>query len=125
MKLQHKFVELMPSSLEEGILYISVEYAIAVHKCVCGCGNKVVTPLSPNDWEMTFDGETVSLYPSIGNWALECKSHYWITNNVVKHARKWSDSEILFGRIKETFERKIYYSKKASQKKKRNNKTKE
>ena len=115
----------MPSSLEEGILYISVEYAIAVHKCVCGCGNKVVTPLSPNDWEMTFDGETISLYPSIGNWALECKSHYWITKNVIKHARKWSDSGILIGRMQETFERKIYYSKKASKKKKRRNKTKE
>jgi len=90
MILQHKFVEFIPDVLEDGILYISIEYCTAIHKCVCGCGNEVVTPLSPNDWELTFNGKSVSLYPSIGNWNFDCKSHYWIKNSIVKHIRKWS-----------------------------------
>ena len=91
--LQHKFVELVPDVLEEGVLYISIEYCSAIHKCICGCGNEVVTPLSPYDWKLTFDGKSVSLSPSIGNWNFECKSHYWIINNNVRIARKWSDYE--------------------------------
>jgi hypothetical protein len=47
--IQHKFVEFMPEVIEEGVLYISVEYCTSVHKCACGCGNEVVTPLSPTD----------------------------------------------------------------------------
>jgi len=34
----------------------------------------VVTPLSPTGWSLIFDGETVSLYPSIGNWNFPCRS---------------------------------------------------
>jgi len=92
--IQHKFVELIPDALEDGVLYISLKYCTAIHKCVCGCGNEVVTPISPTDWQLTFDGKSVSLYPSIGNWNFECKSHYWIKNNKIKHARKWSQDEI-------------------------------
>ncbi|MFM7852085.1 MAG: DUF6527 family protein, partial [Flammeovirgaceae bacterium] len=91
MILQHKFIELLPPVIEEGVLYISLEYCSAIHKCVCGCGNKVITPISPTEWELTFDGKSVSLYPSIGNWRFECKSHYWITKSKVKFARMWSE----------------------------------
>jgi len=94
MILQHRFVELIPKELEDGILYISMEFATAMHKCVCGCGYVVVTPFSPTDWKLIFDGETVSLDPSIGNWSSECKSHYFITHNRVDMARKFSDKEI-------------------------------
>lgn len=92
--LQHKFVELVPDKLEDGIIYISFEYCTAIHKCVCGCGNEVVTPISPKDWQLYFDGQTVSLTPSIGNWNFDCKSHYWIVKNKIKFARKWSEEEI-------------------------------
>jgi hypothetical protein len=100
MTIQYKFVEFIPEIIEEGILYISLEYCTAIHKCVCGCGNEVVTPLSPTDWELSFNGKSVSLYPSIGNWNFECKSHYWITKNKVRFARKWDDWEIEKGRKK-------------------------
>jgi hypothetical protein len=43
----HAFVELLPDTLEEQMLYVSVEYAAMVHLCLCGCGKKVVTPISP------------------------------------------------------------------------------
>jgi len=92
--LQHEFVEHIPEVLHNGFLYVSIRYATAAHKCCCGCGNEVITPLSPTDWKLVFDGKTVSLYPSIGNWALSCKSHYWIDKNRVRWAKKWTDSEI-------------------------------
>lgn len=97
MKLQHKFVEFIPEVLEDGILYISLTYCTAIHKCVCGCNNEVVTPFSPTDWKMTFDGETIGLSPSIGNWNFNCKSHYWIKNSEIIFARKWTDDEIKIG----------------------------
>lgn len=72
-------------------------YATVVHKCCCGCGNEVVTPLSPADWQLIYDGRTISLYPSIGSWSLPCKSHYWITHNQIRWASQWSSAEIEAG----------------------------
>jgi hypothetical protein len=42
--ISHEFVELMPETIEEGVLYISIPYATASHLCPCGCGIKVVRP---------------------------------------------------------------------------------
>lgn len=92
--LQYKFIELVPDELEEGIIYISIPYCSAIHKCVCGCGNEVVTPISPEDWKLSFDGRTISLYPSIGNWKFKCQSHYFIINSEIIHARKWNEKKI-------------------------------
>lgn len=108
----HKFVEYVPNELENGILYISMEYRTAVHLCVCGCGNKVVTPITPTDWQLTFDGKSVSLSPSIGNWNFECKSHYFIKNNQIIFARNWSNSEIADSRKDDKKKKKKYFKKK-------------
>jgi hypothetical protein len=96
--LSHEFIEHFPEQLAEGTLYISMQYATAAHKCCCGCGNDVYTPLSPTDWKLTFDGRTISLSPSIGNWSFPCQSHYFITRNRVEWARRWSREEIAAGR---------------------------
>jgi hypothetical protein len=93
-RLRHEFVEYVPDVLEDGTIYISVPFATAIHKCCCGCGNQVVTPLSPTDWKLVFDGVSVSLDPSIGNWSFPCQSHYWIRRNSVAWAPKWSRREI-------------------------------
>lgn len=111
MIIQHKFVEFIPDILEEGVLYISIDYCTAVHKCICGCGNEVVTPISPTDWELRFDGKTVSLSPSIGNWSFECKSHYFITKNRARYARRWEDWEIEEGRKEDTENKKKFFKK--------------
>lgn len=111
MILRHKFVELVPDVLEDGVLYISIEYCSAIHKCVCGCGNEVVTPISPTGWQLTFDGKTVSLYPSIGNWNFECKSHYWIRKNRVILARKWNEKEIIQARELDAKKKKRFFKK--------------
>ncbi len=96
--LLHEFVNYIPNALEDGMLYVSIPFATVVHRCCCGCGNEVVTPLDPTDWQMTFDGKTVSLFPSIGNWGLACQSHYWIYGDQVRWARQLSRFEIKTGR---------------------------
>jgi hypothetical protein len=68
---------------------VSITYATVLHKCGCGCDNEVVTPLSPSDWQLTFNGEAISLFPSIGNWSFSCRSHYWIKNNEVVWVKDW------------------------------------
>lgn len=108
--LQHRFVDSIPVDIEDNVLYISIPFCTAIHKCVCGCGKEVVTPLSPTDWQLTFDGKTVSLYPSIGNWNFDCQSHYFITKSKIEYARKWSDVEVEKGRRKDTRSKEEFYS---------------
>jgi len=108
-RLEHRFVELMPSPLETGVLYISIAYATAAHSCCCGCGEEIVTPLTPTDWRMTFDGETISLWPSIGNWNLACRSHYVIDKGHVIESAPWSDAQVAAGRAREKAAKARYY----------------
>ena len=107
--LNHEFVEHIPEDLKDGTLYVSLTFATVVHKCCCGCRNEVVTPLSPTDWKITFDGESVSLDPSIGDWSFDCKSHYWIENSRVRWARRWTREEIDAGRTYDRLAKKRYF----------------
>ena len=107
--LKHEFVEYVPENLKDRTLYVSLTFATVAHKCCCGCGNEVITPLSPTDWKVTFDGESISLDPSIGNWSFDCKSHYWIENSTVRWARRWSQEEIDAGRAYDRLAKKRYY----------------
>lgn len=108
--LELEFVKSIPSKLEEQTLYVSMDYATVVHKCCCGCGKEVVTPLSPTDWKLTFNGETISLSPSIGNWSFECKSHYWIVQNTVNWADRWSKEQIESGRNHDRHAKNKHYA---------------
>ena len=111
IKLEHRFVEFIPKELENDVIYISIRFKTIVHKCVCGCGNKTVTPLSPTDWRLIFNGKYISIEPSIGNWSFPCESHYWIINNHVEWASKWTNSEIRAGRNYNRLKKDNYYSK--------------
>lgn len=71
-----------PDDIQPRVLYISHKYGTAVHHCACGCGEEVITPLSPEGWTLHFNGQ-FSLTPSIGNFQFSCKSHYFITNDEV------------------------------------------
>lgn len=108
--LTHQFVEYIPSNLKDGTVYVSMAFATVVHKCCCGCGNEVVTPLSPTDWKLIFDGHSISLEPSIGNWNFACQSHYWIRSNRVKWSPRWSQEEIATGRAYDSLEKEKYFS---------------
>lgn len=103
------FVEFVPDELDQGRLYVSMEYAIVVHLCACGCGRKTVTPLSPTDWKLIFDGRNVSLLPSIGNWAYPCRSHYWIADGVVRWSPDMSDDNVADMRRRSRDDKAIYY----------------
>ncbi|MEE4652442.1 DUF6527 family protein [Pseudomonas alliivorans] len=96
--LTPQFVESFPQKLEPGELYLAMDFATAAHLCACGCGNKVITPFSPTDWQMSFDGETVSLKPSIGNWTFKCRSHYWVRSGRIEWAGNMSQEAINAGR---------------------------
>lgn len=111
-KVSYEFAENVPEDIKEGVLYISIKYASAIHKCCCGCGNEVVTPLSPAEWSLTFDGETVSLNPSIGNWNFPCRSHYWISRSKVNPAPPWSDRKIESARALDKAALKRYFRRK-------------
>lgn len=80
---QPQFVVDVPEKLSPGVLYLSMECAVVTHLCCCGCGTEVVTPLTRDGWKITFDGESISLWPSVGNWNLPCRSHYVIDHNRV------------------------------------------
>jgi hypothetical protein len=108
-KLPHRFVEFIPEVIEEGILYVSMEHSTVIHKCCCGCGNDVVTPLSPTEWELTYDGTTITLNPSIGNWGFRCQSHYWIRRSSVIWAGRWSKKRIKVARIAARRAQEAYY----------------
>ena len=92
--LVHRFVDYIPDQLHPGTIYVSIEHAVVAHNCCCGCGLEVVTPLAPTDWKLSFDGDTVSLDPSIGNWSFPCRSHYWITNNKIHWAPRWTPDRV-------------------------------
>lgn len=107
--LKPEFVEFIPEKLEDGTIYISEEYKTASHNCACGCGNKVVTPLSPTFWRLTKEGGLVSLDPSIGNWGFPCRSHYWIKRNRVVVSYDMSQREIDTGRSYDTRLKQRHY----------------
>lgn len=90
----HQFVEYIPEHLEEGVLYISQKYGTATHRCCCGCGEEVVTPLNPTDWSLKIEGNLATLDPSIGNWSFACRSHYWIRRGRVIWAGSMTQRQI-------------------------------
>ena len=77
-----EFVEEIPEKVDDGYLYLCLQYNAVIHKCACGCGEIISTPLDRNSgWIMQYDGEAVTLSPSIGNGSYACRSHYFIRGN--------------------------------------------
>lgn len=105
IKLKPQFVESVPERLEFGVLYVSMTYATAIHRCACGCGMEVV----PTDWKLYFDGENVTLEPSIGNWSFPCRSHYWIRGGKVRWAGEMTRRAIDEGRTHDRFRKAAQY----------------
>lgn len=111
--IRHEFAEFVPKELEEGVLYISIPYNTVVHRCACGCGSKITTPISPARWQLAYDGETVSLWPSVGNWSYPCQSHYWIRRDRIEWAARWSREKIEAGRERDRLAREKHYKSRA------------
>ncbi|WIB67574.1 DUF6527 family protein [Curtobacterium sp. MCBD17_035] len=96
-RFRREDVEFIPTRRDDGVLYVTEAHATAVHNCACGCGMKVVTPLSPARWTITDGKAGPSLAPSVGNWQLPCKSHYWIRDGQVRWSTRWTDEQIRRG----------------------------
>lgn len=93
-KVTHRLVEYIPETIEDGVVYVSQTYGTAVHNCCCGCGEEVVTPLTPTDWSAKVEAGRLTLYPSIGNWSFACQSHYWIQKGQVVWSYQLSPTQI-------------------------------
>ncbi|MFZ2512981.1 MAG: DUF6527 family protein [Candidatus Saccharimonadales bacterium] len=93
--MQVHFVDVIPKAevIQYGHLYISLKYNMTSHRCASGCGQLVPLPLSPADWSLSYNGDTVSLSPSIGNGVLACHSHYFIKNSKVVWASDMSSAQ--------------------------------
>lgn len=111
-----QFVEYIPERLEEGILYISEKYGTATHKCCCGCGEEVVTPLNPTDWSLKIESNLVTLDPSIGNWSFACRSHYWIQRGEVIWAASMTQWQIERVRTFDRVNKEAYFRAKNQEK---------
>ncbi|MBU9456962.1 DUF6527 family protein [Burkholderia multivorans] len=55
---------------------------------------EVVTPLTPTDWTLNFNGEAISLWPSVGSWNLPYQSHCVIRQNKVIEAGASDNAKI-------------------------------
>lgn len=75
--------EYMPEVLEQGVLYHSPKFKVAIHLCACGCGDKTVTPTGPKWWSLSLRDGRPTLYPSIGNQQFPCRSHYFLTDGKI------------------------------------------
>jgi len=116
IKIELRRVEFIPKVLESEILYVSERFKVAAHLCPCGCGTKIVTPLGPCEWSFSLKRGKPTLDPSVGNWQIPCKSHYWIRNGRIEWSYTWTEEEIQDGRNRERARRELYYQEKASQK---------
>lgn len=114
-RVRHEFVEFIPSALEEAVVYVSIPYSTVAHRCCCGCGHEVVTPLTPTDWTLVFDGDSISLKPSVGNWGLPCQSHYWIIRNRIRWAKEWTTAEIAQGREEDRRRKVAHFARRGSE----------
>lgn len=80
------YCESVPDDLEEGRIYISDRFKMAIHLCACGCKHQTATPIREDGWTLTDNAGIITLRPSIGNFKGEnpYHAHYFITNNKIE-----------------------------------------
>ena len=71
--------------------------------------------MAPAEWKLTYDGRTISLAPSIGNWSFRCRSHYWIDEGSVRWAAGFSEDEVALVRQEARDRRAGYYQTKRAE----------
>ena len=88
------FVETIPrmSEMEKRTLYISMRFATLSHLCPCGCGRLVDVTLGPATRSLIYDGEYITVRPSIGV-KFPCESHYAIIRNAIRWYPQISEAE--------------------------------
>jgi hypothetical protein len=102
-RLRAEFVSTMPDALEDGVIYISEPYRVALHNCCCGCGEEVSTPIGPTEYSISMAAGGVTVRPSIGNHDFPCRSHYVIEQGAVVWAGEMSRHAIEKGRAQDRY----------------------
>ncbi|MBY3531240.1 hypothetical protein HFN72_35955 [Rhizobium laguerreae] len=113
MKINHVrplLVDKIPEKLDDGVIYVSERYRVALHNCCCGCGEEVSTPLSATEFSIRVYRSSVTVRPSIGNHDFACRSHYFITNGNIEWAAEMSRAQIDAGRA---YDRRLKQAKKS------------
>lgn len=87
--LRTEHLETMPPDalMEYGVIYVSLKFELAIHLCACGwCNNQTVTPFrdATSGWTYSEENGNVTLSPSIGNWNMQCHSHYYVRNGKIE-----------------------------------------
>lgn len=106
--IEHQFVDYIPADLEQGVLYIALDFGAVMHLCADGCGERISTPLHPAQWSLIYDGNTVSLSPSVGSGS-NCGSHYRIRNGTVSWSRAMTQDQFKRGRERDRAAVQRYY----------------
>lgn len=109
VQFKSEVVGSIPEALQANTLYVTTDGDVAGHLCACGCGREVITPLSPTDWSITIGRRGATLFPSIGNWAFPCRSHYFIWDGAIVWARDMSAKAIEQGRRRDKARKQDYY----------------
>lgn len=111
VQFKSEVVGSIPEVLQANTLYVTTDGDVAGHLCACGCGREVITPLTPTDWSITISRRGATLFPSIGNWAFPCRSHYFIWDGAIVWARDMSAEAIEQGRRRDKARKQDYYEK--------------
>lgn len=109
-RFQSREVATVPSVREPGVLYFCPRYATAVHSCACGCGGKVVTPIGRSRWTLGGGPSDPSLFPSVANNGLRCRSHYYIDSGRVVWANPHTDAQATRTADRDRADRGHYYA---------------
>jgi hypothetical protein len=86
----YQAIERIPKPLLNGIVYHSEEFEIGALLCACGCGHRV-SLLVPDSHQITSEGGTATVHPSIAVCDAPCKSHYVISAGRVHWLPAFSD----------------------------------
>ena len=98
-QLENCFVEEIPTEPQPGVLYVSMAFRTTLHLCACGCGNETWVPIRPSRHHLRFDGRTITLDGSIGNWSFPCRSHYWIRGGQIVWAHAPAEATAWWRRL--------------------------
>src|SRR5258708_4785076 len=91
MSFVYQAVERIPKQLNSGVVYHTEEFEIAALLCACGCGHRVML-LVPDGHQVSSEGGTATVRPSIAVCDAPCKSHYFITAGRVEWLPAFSDA---------------------------------
>jgi hypothetical protein len=91
MKFVYEQADPIPKLMKPGVVYHDTEFELAELLCPCGCGHRI-TLLVPDGHQISVDGTTPSVSPSIAVCDAPCGSHFFIREGEVDWLAAFSPS---------------------------------